>query len=100
MLQRVYDKDYKFDPNDKTKDTDGDGVSDYEEMLMGRDATHKEPIYTKEQLIEQVREGRRQAIQCEIELEANFLSQKSTKRVKGVFGHVPEKPLRSYQNNF
>lgn len=72
MLQRVYDKDYKFDPKDKTKDTDGDGVSDYEEMLMGRDATREEPIYTKEQLIEQVRESRRQAIQREIELEANF----------------------------
>ena len=28
MLQRVYDKDFKFDPKDKTKDTDGDGVSD------------------------------------------------------------------------
>ena len=62
MLQKVYDKNYKFDPSNKTKDTDGDGITDYEEMLVGRNATHKEPIYTKEQLIEQVREGRRRAI--------------------------------------
>jgi Subtilase family len=72
MLQKSYDKDYKFDPKDNAKDTDEDGVTDYEEMLVGRNATHKEPVYTKEQLIEQVREGRRQAIKAEIDLEANF----------------------------
>ena len=62
MVQKSHDKNYKFDPNDKTKDTDGDGMSDYEEMLTHRSATYKEPNYTNEQLIEQVRESRRQAI--------------------------------------
>jgi hypothetical protein len=62
MLQRAYDKNYKFEPNAKNKDTDGDGMTDYEEMLTHRNATRAEPVYTKEQLIEQVRESRRQAI--------------------------------------
>jgi subtilisin family serine protease len=62
MLQRAHDKDYQFDPNDKAKDTDGDGFSDYEEMLTHRNATHKEPVYTKEEQIARIREERRQAI--------------------------------------
>jgi Subtilase family len=62
MMQRAYNKDYKFDPDNKKKDTDGDGMTDYEEMLTHRNATYAEPIYTKEQQIEQVRQSRRQAI--------------------------------------
>jgi hypothetical protein len=62
MIQKSRDKDYKFDPNDKRKDTDGDGYSDYEEMLTHRSATYKEPIYTKAELIAQIREERRMAI--------------------------------------
>jgi hypothetical protein len=62
MSQKAHDRDYHFDPNDKRKDTDGDGYSDYEEMLTHRDATYKEPIYTKDELIAQVREARRRAI--------------------------------------
>ncbi|MDB6136793.1 MAG: PII-type proteinase [Verrucomicrobiales bacterium] len=61
------DQNYKFDPNDKTKDTDGDGMSDYDEMLVNRDATFAEPFLTEEQQIAQVREGRRQAIAAEKE---------------------------------
>ena len=62
MIWKSYDKNYKFEPGNKTKDTDGDGMSDYEEMLVNRNPTYKEPIYTKEQLIEQVRQSRRQSI--------------------------------------
>ncbi|RFC51102.1 MAG: Subtilase family protein [Verrucomicrobia bacterium] len=68
MIQKAHDKDYKFDPNDKTKDTDGDGVSDYEEMLVGRNATRKEPVYTREEWIAKIREERRLAIEREIAL--------------------------------
>lgn len=63
MLQKAYDPDYQFDPNDKFKDTDSDGVSDYEEMLIGRNASFKEPVYTREEQIERVREERRKAIE-------------------------------------
>jgi hypothetical protein len=42
-------------------------MSDYEEMLLHRSATFAEPVLTKEQQIEQVREGRRQAIKAEKE---------------------------------
>ncbi len=62
MIQRAHDKNYRFDPNDKRKDTDGDGFSDYEEMLVHRDASRKEPVYTKEEQIARIREERRQAI--------------------------------------
>ena len=65
-LQKAYDKNYTFDPNDKAKDTDGDGISDYEEMLVGRNATRKEPEYTREAWIARIREERRQAIRREI----------------------------------
>jgi Subtilase family len=64
-LQKARHKDYQFDPKDKAKDTDGDGLSDYEEMLIHRDANFAEPIYTKEELIAQAREGRRLAIEAE-----------------------------------
>jgi len=40
-------------------------MSDYEEMLVHRNPTYKEPIYSKEELIEQVRESRRKAIVIE-----------------------------------
>jgi hypothetical protein len=66
MIQKVHDKDYQFDPKDRTKDTDGDGISDYEEMLVGRNATHKEPVYTREEQIDRIREERRRAIEREI----------------------------------
>lgn len=65
MLQTAYDKNYKFDPTDKKKDTDGDGMSDYEEMLVNRDATHREPVYTKEQLVQMVRMARAARIEAE-----------------------------------
>lgn len=63
--QQRREKDYKFEPGNKTKDTDGDGLPDYEEMLLGRDANSVEPVYTKDELIAQVREGRRLAIEAE-----------------------------------
>jgi hypothetical protein len=66
MLVKSKHKDYQFDPKNKTKDTDGDGMSDYEEMLIYRDPAFAEPVYTKEQQIENVREERRRAIQREI----------------------------------
>ena len=64
MQKRRY-KNYTFDPKDRSKDSDKDGVSDYEEMLVGRNANFLEPVYTKEERIEQVREGRRRAIETE-----------------------------------
>ena len=67
LIEQSRDKNYKFEPNNKKKDTDGDGMSDYEEMLLHRSATFAEPVLTKEQQIEQVREGRRQAIKAEKE---------------------------------
>ncbi len=66
MVQKSHDKNYQFDPTDKKKDTDGDGFSDYEEMLTHRDATYKEPVYTKEEWIALIREQRREAIKREI----------------------------------
>ena len=62
LIQKSYDRNYQFDPGDKTKDTDRDGFSDYEEMLRCRDATRREPAYTKARQIELIREARRQAI--------------------------------------
>ena len=75
MMQQGYDKNYKFDPTDRKKDTDGDGMSDYEEMLVHRNATYKEPVYTKEQRIEQVREDRRRAIKNFEAIEKRFQSE-------------------------
>ena len=54
---------YQFNPGDEKKDTDGDGISDYEEMLLDRDATYAEPVLTKEQQIARIREERRKAIE-------------------------------------
>ena len=65
MIQRAYDKNYNFDPADRKKDTDGDGMSDYEEMLVHRDATRREPVYTKEQMVQMVRLARAAKIQSE-----------------------------------
>lgn len=65
LLQNSYDKNYQFDPSNKTKDTDGDGMSDYEEMLIHRSATYREPVYTKEQLIELVKLARIAKIETE-----------------------------------
>lgn len=66
MIWKLLDKNYKFEPDNKTKDTDGDGMSDYEEMLVNRNPLFKVPNYTREERIEQVREERRRAIQREI----------------------------------
>ncbi len=63
MIWKSIDKNYKFEPDNKTKDTDGDGMSDYEEMLVNRSPLFKEPNYTKEERIELIREERRRAIQ-------------------------------------
>ena len=52
MIVKAKHKDYQFDPKNKTKDTDGDGMSDYEEMLIRRDPAFAEPVYTKAQQIE------------------------------------------------
>jgi hypothetical protein len=62
MMEQSINKDYHFDPEDNQKDSDGDGMSDYEEMLVHRRATFAEPVYTKEQQIEMVRKAREQAI--------------------------------------
>lgn len=70
LIQQSYDKNYQFDPKDKAKDTDGDGIADYEEMLLNRDATRKEPVYTREQQIELIRDARRQAIRGAIASDA------------------------------
>jgi hypothetical protein len=66
MIWKSIDKNYKFEPDNKTKDTDGDGMSDYEEMLVNRSPIFKEPNYTREERIAQIREERRRAIQREI----------------------------------
>ena len=58
MIQMSHDRNYQFDPNDRQKDTDGDGMGDYEEMLVHRSATYKEPVYTREQQIARIREER------------------------------------------
>ena len=75
MIQKSHDKNYNFDPADRKKDTDGDGMSDYEEMLVHRNATYKEPVYTKEQRIEQIREDRRRAIKNFEAIEKHFQSE-------------------------
>lgn len=67
LIEQSRDKNYKFEPNNKAKDTDGDAMSDYEEMLLHRSATFAEPVLTKEQQIAQIREGRQQAIAAEKE---------------------------------
>lgn len=61
MVQRAHAKDYT-PPKSRVADTDGDGFSDYEEMLVHRNATYREPVYTKEEQIALIREERRQAI--------------------------------------
>ena len=75
MIQMSHDRNYQFNPNDRQKDTDGDGMSDYEEMLVHRSATYKEPVYTKEQQIARIREERRQAI-----INANHVAEKERMR--------------------
>lgn len=63
LLQKAHNREYRFDPNNQGNDTDGDGMSDYEEMLVHRSATFKEPVYTKEEQVARIREQRRQAIE-------------------------------------
>ncbi len=75
MIQKSHDKNYQFDPDNKQKDTDGDGFSDYEEMLTRRSATYKEPIYTKEEQIRRIREDRRRAIE-----NARFVGEQEARR--------------------
>jgi hypothetical protein len=62
LSQQAQDRDYRFDHNDKLRDTDGDNMSDYEEMLIQRSAVDKEPILTREDRIALIREERRVAI--------------------------------------
>ncbi len=61
-LQRAQDPNYALAPGDTTTDSDGDGVSDYEEMLLQRSAVSKDPVLSREEKIAAVREARRQAI--------------------------------------
>ncbi len=63
FLQKTRYPDYQFDPNNLEKDTDSDGMTDYEEMLLHRNANFREPVYTKEEQIARIREERRRAIE-------------------------------------